>query len=85
MYSAQNQVSETNLEQETAGYAILNLSGSWRVTDQLQLAAGVDNLLDKEFEDHLGGINRAANPDIAKGARLPGYGTNVFARVSYSF
>lgn len=85
MVTAQNQVSETNLEQETSGYAVVNISGSWQVSEQLQLAAGVDNLLDKEFEDHLGGYNRAANPDIAKGARLPGYGTNVFARVSYSF
>ena len=85
MYSTQNQVSETNREQETSGHAVLNLSGLWQVSDQLQLAAGVDNLLDKEHEDHLAGYNRAANPDIGKGARLPGYGTNIFARASYSF
>lgn len=85
MYSAQNQVSETNLEQETAGYGIVNLSATWQATQRLQLAAGVDNLLDKEYEDHMAGYNRASNPDITKGARLPGYGTNVFARVNYSF
>ena len=85
LYSAQNKVSETNREAETAGYGIVNISASWQATQNLQLAAGVDNVLDKDFRGHLGGYNRAANPDIAKGERLPGYGTNVFARVNYTF
>ncbi len=85
MYSAQNKVSATNREQETAGYAVVNLSGSWQLNEQLQLAAGVDNLLDREYEDHLAGYNRVANPDIAIGERLPGYGINLFARVNYRF
>lgn len=51
----------------------------------LQLAAGVDNLLDREYRDHLGGYNRAANPDIALRERLPGYGINAFARLVYEF
>lgn len=84
-YSAQNQVSETNREQETAGYGLLNLSASWQMTSALELAAGVDNVFDKEYRDHLGGYNRARNPDIGMRERIPGYGTNVFARVSYSF
>jgi iron complex outermembrane receptor protein len=85
LYSAQNQVSDTNREQETAGYGIVNINGTWQVTPQLQLAAGVDNLFDKEYFDHLGGYNRAANPNIDRGSRLPGYGTNLFARVLYTF
>jgi iron complex outermembrane receptor protein len=85
LYSAQNQVSETNREKETPGYGIVNLGGTWQITPRVQLAAGVDNLFDKEFLNHLGGYNRAANPDINKGDRIPGYGTNVFARVMYEF
>ncbi len=73
------------VEEKTAGYGVINLSGTWQASSKLQLAAGIDNLLDKEFEDHLGGYNRAGNPDLGKGERLPGYGTNVFARVSYTF
>ena len=84
-YSAQNQVSETNREQETSGYGLLNISGTWQATPRLQLAAGVDNVLDKEFRDHLAGYNRATNPDIGMRERLPGAGTNLFARVSYTF
>jgi iron complex outermembrane receptor protein len=85
LYAKQSDVSTTNNEQKTSGYGIVNLNASWQATAQLQLAAGVDNLFDNEYRDHLGGYNRAANPDIAKGARLPGYGTNVFARVVYEF
>ena len=85
LYAKQNDVSTTNNEQKTSGYGTVNLNASWQATSQLQLAAGVDNLFDKEYQDHLGGYNRAANPDIAKGARLPGYGINAFARVVYEF
>lgn len=85
LYSAQNKVAETNREQETAGYGLLNVSASWQATANLQLAAGVDNVLDKVYQDHLAGYNRAQNPDIALRERLYGTGTNVFARLSYSF
>lgn len=85
IYNKQNQVSETNAEQKTSGYGIVNLSGSWQATNSLQLAAGVDNVFDREYRDHLNGYNRAANPDISKGDRLPGYGVNAFARLLYEF
>ena len=84
-YSAQERVSETNREQETAGYGLINLAASWQIRPNLQLAAGVNNLLDREYQDHLSGYNRARNPDIDLRERLPGTGANVFARVNYSF
>lgn len=85
LYAKQDDVSETNAEQETAGYGTLNLKGSWEVTEALQLAAGVDNVFNKGYEDHIGGYNRAGNSDIPRGERLPGYGRNLFVRASYSF
>ncbi len=85
LYASQDKVSETNGEQETAGYGVVNLTTTWQTTDSLRLAAGVDNVFDKQYEDHLGGYNRAANPDIARGARLPGYGTNLFIRADWLF
>lgn len=85
LYAEQDDVSQTNSEQKTSGYGIVNLNASWQATPRLQLAAGIDNLFDKRYRDHLGGYNRAANPDIARGERLPGYGTNAFARVVYEF
>jgi len=83
--AAQHQVSATSREQKSSGYGLLNVSANWRPTAQLALAAGVDNVFDRTYRDHLGGYNRVSNPDIAVGERLPGYGINVFARASYSF
>jgi iron complex outermembrane receptor protein len=85
VYDKQKHVSETNREQKTSGYGVVNISGTWQVTSALQLAAGVDNLFDREYRDHLSGYNRAANPDISRGERLPGYGVNAFARAIYEF
>jgi iron complex outermembrane receptor protein len=85
VYAEQNKVSATNTEKKTSGYGIFNLNATWQATSQLQLATGVDNVFDRKYRDHLAGYNRASNPDIAKGARLPGYGTNIFARLVYEF
>ncbi|MEH6608733.1 MAG: TonB-dependent receptor [Halioglobus sp.] len=85
LYASQNKVSETNDEHASAGYGIFNLRGSWQATPALQLAAGVDNLFDKEYAEHLSGINRVKNSDIANGERLPSYGVNIFARAVYVF
>jgi iron complex outermembrane receptor protein len=85
LYARQDRVSATNREQETSGYGLVNLRGMWQATPQLQLAAGVDNLFDRKYRNHLAGYNRAGNPDIAIGERLPGYGVNLFGRVMYTF
>ena len=85
LYASQDEVSETNREQRTAGYGLVNLRASWQTSPAVQLAAGVDNLFDRNFQDHLGGYNRAGNPDIARGERLPGYGRNLFLRLTYEF
>lgn len=85
-YADQDNVSETNGESPTDSYALLNLSAWWELSASLRLAAGVDNLLDEDYESHLAGRNRVAgNPDLAVGDRLPGYGINGFVRFDYSF
>ncbi|EAQ97620.1 TonB-dependent receptor [Congregibacter litoralis] len=84
-YSAQNNVSATNRELESSGYAIVNLRGTWQVSPSLQLAIGIDNVFDREYAPHLSGYNRVRNPDIATGERLPAMGTNLFGRMVYTF
>lgn len=84
-YAKQNKVSATNSERETAGYSVFNLKGDWQLSNELQLGFGIENMLDKSYEDHLAGYNRAANPDIARGEHLPGFGRNVFARMTYQW
>jgi iron complex outermembrane receptor protein len=85
VYAAQDWTSNTNLEARSPGYGVLNLRGIWQATSRLQVAAGVDNLLDREYQPHLNGINRAANPDVSIGERLPAPGINLFGRLTYAF
>jgi iron complex outermembrane receptor protein len=82
----QNRVARFNDEPETDGYVTFNLKGFWQATGALRLSAGVDNLTDRSYADHLAGRNRVrGNPDIAVGERLPGYGRNFFARLDLAF
>jgi iron complex outermembrane receptor protein len=77
-------VSATNGETASDGYGLLNLYGQYAFGDDgLTLTAGIENLLDKTYQPHLNGINRAPNPDLALGQRLPGDGINGFVQVGY--
>jgi len=84
-YAAQDDVSATNREQRTSGYAVVNLRGSWQMSEALQFAVGVDNLFDRRYAPHLGGYNRVRNPDVPVLARLPAPGVNLFGRVLWAF
>ncbi|MCW5571726.1 MAG: TonB-dependent copper receptor [Steroidobacteraceae bacterium] len=46
---------------ETAGFAVLSLNGTYRLSSQISLAAGVDNLLDRDYAEHL---NLAGSADF---------------------
>ena len=82
----QNKVSTENSEEKTGGYALYHLSGQYQATDALTLSAGVNNLFNRNYSDHLGGFNRAAgNPDIAVGDRLPGVGRSAYINASVNF
>lgn len=84
-YARQDKVSVTNIEKETAGYSLVNVSARVNVGNTLLLGLGVDNLFDREYQDHLGGYNRAYNEDIAMRGRLPGLGRNLYARLIWEF
>ena len=86
-YARQDRVSATNLEQPTAGYTLVNLSTSFHPGNRrdLEIGLGVNNLFDREHYDHLGGYNRADNPDVPMRARLPGLGRNVYGRLMWYF
>ncbi len=81
----QNRVSVTNQEDATDGYALLNLYGNYRLQKDLLFTAGVNNIFDEEYRDHLNGYNRVRNSDVPFGERLPGPGRSLFARVNYNW
>ena len=63
----------------------MDIYAGWGVNDRVNLTAGVENLFDRFYEDHLAGYNRIAGSDVALGDRLPGAGVNAFLRLEYSF
>lgn len=84
-YQAQNNVSALNNEQVSSGYAIIDWQVDYFVSSGLVLRLGANNLLDKQYSDHLGGVNRANGSDIAVGARINAMGRNVYLAMDYQF
>ncbi len=80
---AQDAVSEVNNEQETAGYGLIHLFANWRVSDRFQVSGGIENLLDRDYEQHLAGYNRVRDSDVSLGSRIPGTGRNMFVKLSF--
>ena len=78
----QNKVSDTNSERTTDGYVVFSAYGDWYIREGVKLSAGVENLFDAVYEDHLSGYNRNGFGDVAIDERLPGAGRGVFVRLS---
>jgi iron complex outermembrane receptor protein len=77
--AAQNKVSAQNAEEKTGGYALFNLSGQYSVNQSLNIQAGINNLFDRDYKNHLAGYNRVnGNNDIAVGERLPGWSRSFY-------
>ena len=57
----------------------------WRPGDNLRLEARIDNLLDKTYQDHVAGINRAGGSDIPVGERLYGLERTASVGAIWSF
>lgn len=85
MAAKQNDVSTTNGEQKTSGYGIVNIDGQYFVNNDLAIRLGVDNILDKSYQNHLGGYNRVKGTETPVMSRLPSEGVSAWAEVTYSF
>jgi len=84
-YAAQDKVSAYNNEQPSAGYGIWNVVLAWSPLESLRVEARIDNLLDKAYQDHLAGINRANGSGIPVGVSLYGPERTATAGVIFSF
>lgn len=82
--AAQKQVSTTNDEAASKGYILTNIYGHWLVRDGVRLDVGIENLFDRQYQEHLAGYNRIAGSDVPLGARLPGAGRSAFVRLRWA-
>ena len=85
VYREQNRISSTNNELPSGGYVITNFATRTQLSSGLELGFGVENIFDRNYRDHLAGYNRAFNPDLARGERLPGPGRNIYGRVIWHY
>ncbi len=83
--AAQNDVSETNTEQATSGYGLVNIDLEYFVTADFTVRGGVDNLFDREYQNHLGGYNRVKEVGTPVMTRLPSEGMSAWVEATYSF
>jgi iron complex outermembrane receptor protein len=83
--AAQDDISDVQEESETPGYGLLNFRLAKVFAKSVRIEAGVENLLDKRYADHLGGVNRVSGGDLAVGERIPGAGRFAYTSVSWEF
>lgn len=81
--ASQKKISLTNGEFKSSGHGLMNINGMVQITDQVKFVAGVDNVFDNFYQEHLSGFNRVSSSDVPVGARLPGAGRNFFGRIAF--
>ncbi|MEZ5742178.1 MAG: TonB-dependent receptor [Sphingomonadaceae bacterium] len=81
----QRKVAAYNEEPVSRGWVIANLWASLEPMAGLTVTAGVENLLDERYADHLSGINRVGGGDLEVGERMPGVGRSAFVRVGVRY
>lgn len=83
--SSQTDVSSLQNETPTSGYGVWNANVKYQITDALLLSLVAENILDKTYAQHLGGINRVSGSAIDVGQKVPEIGRNFGVYLEYSF
>lgn len=78
-YANQGDVAGYNQELKTKGYMLLNLRAHYEPVDGLVIGTGIENVLDTEHYDHLGGYNQVTGGT----ERIQMPGRNLYATLSY--
>ncbi|MBH3338011.1 TonB-dependent copper receptor [Pseudomonas mendocina] len=69
---------------DSAGFGVLSLNGAYRLSEQVKLSAGVDNLLDKRYAEHLNLAGDAGFGFPAE-SRIDEPGRTLWAKVDFDF
>lgn len=83
--ASQNKVARQQNETPSTGYAVFDLHAQYQFSQDIELTVFIENLLDKNYADHLAGVNRVTSSDIVQGAKLPSAGRNIGVYLSYQF
>ncbi|MFY9178652.1 MAG: TonB-dependent copper receptor [Venatoribacter sp.] len=67
---------------KTSGFAVFSLNAGYRIQEKLILTAGVDNIFDKNYAEHL---SRGVEGGLASNTKVNELGRNLWAKLQYSF
>jgi len=81
----QERVFEAFPEDPTPGYTVCHLRGGVQITESFALQAGIENLLDKEYWDHLTREAAVAVGDLAAGDEIPAPERSFYLTVRATF
>lgn len=82
-----SRVDDRRFEDETGGYALVNLRAAWQVNAAVQLTAGITNLFDRQYELPLGGVYLAGYKAAGSGqiVSIPGAGRSFDLGMALKF
>ncbi len=83
--ASQGRVAIGQNEPTTPGYGVFHVRLAHEFDHGLRVEAGVENVFDKRYADHLGGVNRVAGSDLAVGGRVPNAGRFFYTGVNWAF
>ncbi|MBF7072101.1 TonB-dependent receptor [Glaciecola sp. MH2013] len=83
--AAQTKVSPLQNEAETAGYGVWNVKVDYKVNAAMDISFIIENLADKDYATHLGGVNRVRDENVALGQKVPEAGRNLGLHLNYRF
>ena len=69
----------------TPGFAVFSLNGGYRFTQTLQLAAGIDNVFDRTYAEHLNLAGNSAFGYPADPVRINEPGRSAWVKLNYKF
>ena len=81
----QDQVDEQFPEDETPSFVVYNLGLGLALTSSLRLEAGVENLFDENYHEHLTREAAVATDDLAVGDEIPAPGRSFYLKLSSTF
>lgn len=70
---------------KSAGFGVFSLNGAYRVSEQVKLSAGVDNLFDKDYAEHLNLAGDAGFGYPADPVAIDEPGRTLWTKVEFDF
>ncbi|MFO7715277.1 TonB-dependent receptor domain-containing protein [Desulfosarcina sp.] len=81
----QDRIDETFPENETAGFATFHLRGGITLHRVIKIEMGVENLFDKEYNEHLTREAFFTQGDLVQGGEVPAPGRTLYASLRFDF